>query len=252
MAEALPTDLNGWALFIDIDGTLIDLAPTPTSIEIPPELSLQLLVVSERAAGALALVTGRSIEAVDAMFYPQQFAVAGMHGAEIRSASGALNRKQIDRMSFAHARAALTELAGHWPGLIVEDKGLAIAVHYRQNPGAADAVHARMTSLQAELGREWKLQRGKMVVELHPSGVGKGAAMAGLMADAPFKGKKPLAIGDDLTDEAMFDVANRCDGRSVRVGESAYESAARFKVGSAAEVRRWVAGLAKAGRRPSF
>lgn len=245
LIDALPNNLSEWAVFIDIDGTLIDLAATPTGIHIPPELPAQLLTVSQRAKGAMALVTGRAIESVDAMFHPHQFVVAGMHGFEVRDASGAIHRKSVDKVSLDVARQQLAGLAVHWPGLIVEDKGLAVAVHYRQVPEAADAVHAAMEALQTTLGEAWKRQDGKMVVELHPAGANKGAAVSDFMAAPPFKGKKPLVIGDDLTDEAMFDFANSSGGRSVRVGDSIYPSAAKLKVGSANDVRCWIASLAK-------
>ena len=244
LAEALPSDLREWALFIDIDGTLIDLAPTPTGIEIPADLPSQLLAVSQRSNGAMALVTGRSIEAVDAMFSPYQFVMAGMHGSEIRDVSGRIRRKQIDKSSLDPARSELGKLAGQWPGLIVEDKNLAIAVHYRQASEAESAVRSKMSAIHSMLGEDWKLQNGKMVVELHPSGSDKGTAISDFMGHQPFKGKKPLVIGDDLTDEAMFHYANGCGGRSVRVGDSLYVSAAEFKVGSAHDVRRWVASQA--------
>jgi trehalose 6-phosphate phosphatase len=246
LAEALPRDLQEWALFIDVDGTLIDLAATPSGILIPAELPIQLSLVWERTGGAMALVTGRSIASVDAMFAPYRFTVAGMHGYETRIGSGHVERREIDGSSLNPARQELEKLAAKWPGLIVEDKGLAIAVHFRLVPEAAEAVDAAMVLLQERLGEAWKRQNGKMVVELHPAGTDKGGAVSRFMKTGPFLGKKPLVLGDDLTDEAMFHFANSNGGRSVRVGDSVYESAAVFKVASAGDVRRWIGDLALA------
>lgn len=244
ITEILPGNLHEWTLFLDIDGTLIDLASTPTGISIPEDLPSQLQSVSELAGGALALVTGRSISSVDEMFAPFQFAVAGMHGSEVRDSSGNIRRKLIDRTVLDQARQELEEITSRWPQTIIEDKGLAMAMHYRQAPEAERAVQAAMSAIHSRLGDGWKLQSGKMVIELLPSGTDKGSAIADFMTKAPFKGRKPLAIGDDLTDEAMFHYANRSNGRSVRVGEPLFQSDAQHKVDTASDVRAWIASMA--------
>ncbi|MHC1548724.1 trehalose-phosphatase [Phyllobacterium sp. K27] len=243
MTGVLPNNLHNWALFLDIDGTLVDLASTPTGISIPEELPGQLLSLFTQLDGAMALVTGRSIESVDAMFAPFQFPVAGMHGSEVRDGSGNLGRKLIDRLALDQARQELEKLTSRWPQTIIEDKGLAIAMHYRLVPEAERAVQATMSEVHSKLGDGWKLQSGKMVVELLPSGTDKGSAVADFMAMAPFKGRKPLAIGDDLTDETMFRFVNGASGCSVRVGEPLFQSDAQYKVHSAHDVRRWIAAV---------
>lgn len=239
----LPKDLHNWALFLDVDGTLIDLASTPTGVKIPQELPGQLLSLFTQLDGAMALVTGRSIESVDAMFAPFQFPVAGMHGSEVRDGSGNLGRKLISRLALDQARQELEKLTARWPQTIIEDKGLAIAMHYRLVPEAERAVQATMSTVHSRLGEGWKLQNGKMVVELLPSGTDKGSAVADFMTMAPFQGRKPLAIGDDLTDEAMFRFVNGSNGLSVRVGQPLFQSDAQYKVNSPNEVRGWIAAL---------
>ncbi|MEP7454977.1 trehalose-phosphatase [Phyllobacterium sp. SB3] len=239
----LPISLHEWAVFLDIDGTLIDLASTPTGIVIPEELPAQLKALSGLVDGAMALVTGRSVESVDSMFAPYQCTVAGMHGSEVRGPSGNISRKMIDRTALDQARQELEKLTSRWPQTIIEDKGLAIAMHYRLVPEAERAVQATMSTIHSRLGEGWKLQSGKMVVELLPSGTDKGSAIADFMSMPPFKGKKPLAIGDDLTDEAMFHFVNASNGCSVRVGEALFQSDAQHKVQSASEVRTWIAAM---------
>lgn len=247
--NALPVNLREWAVFLDVDGTLIDLASTPTGIVIPEELPAQLFALSGLVGGAMALVTGRSIKSADSMFAPYQFTIAGMHGSEVRSSSGEISRKMIDRTALDQARQELEKLTARWPQAIIEDKGLAIAMHYRLVPEAERAVQATMSTIHSRLGDGWKLQSGKMVVELLPSGTDKGSAIADFMSMPPFKGRKPLAIGDDLTDEAMFHFVNASNGRSVRVGEALFQSEARHKVQSANEVRAWIAAVTSANQK---
>ncbi|EJN01682.1 trehalose-phosphatase [Phyllobacterium sp. YR531] len=242
--DVLPTDLRAWALFLDIDGTLIDLAPTPNGIIVPEVLPEHLSSLYKQLDGAMALVTGRSIESADAMFAPFQFPIAGMHGSEVRDGVGHQATKLIDRLALDEARQELEKLTLRWPQTIIEDKGLAIAVHYRQVPEAERAVQATLSTIHSKLGDGWKLQSGKMVVELLPSGTDKGSAIADFMSTAPYKGRRPLAIGDDLTDEAMFRFVNGSNGRSVRVGTPLFQSDAQYEVNSANDVRSWIAALA--------
>ena len=243
-SHPLPDDLSGWALFIDIDGTLIDLAATPESIVIPPELPRQLMKLSQKVDGAMALVTGRSIAAVDAMFEPYHFTVAGLHGAEIRRENAEILRQGLKAEALDRTRTLLETFASRWPGMVIEDKGLGVAVHYRQVPEAAAAAAHAVDRLVKDLGYGWKRQDGKMVIEIGPSGTNKGMAVAHFMETAPYAGRKLLVMGDDLTDETMFRFANETGERSVRVGDPPFESIAQFKLDSADTVRSWIARMA--------
>lgn len=240
----LPLDLREWALFIDIDGTLIDLAPTPSAIIIPKELPHQLAVVQRRAGGAMALVTGRAISAVDEMFHPNRLPVAGMHGAEMRDGAGTVTYKSVEPADLDPARLELDLLAKRWPGVILEDKGRALAIHYRQAPEAEPAIHNALGGILRGLGDSWKCQEGKMVVEIHPAAANKGDAVSTFMQSPPYLGRKPFVIGDDLTDETMFRIANDAGGRSVGVGNPPFDSIAQYRIGSADEVRDWIGRLA--------
>lgn len=245
ISEILPTDLRPWALFLDIDGTLIDIAETPDRVFVPYELPEQLAELSSRLEGALALVSGRSIESIDKLFDPYRFPAAGLHGTEIRSrGNGEIDRGILDEWRLDGARQELNDLARNWPGMIVEDKGIAIAVHYRQAPEAFSQVDARIGTLLEQIGSGWVRQDGKMVVEIHPGESNKGTAAAKLMNVTPFSGRIPIAIGDDLTDERMFEYVNKAGGRSIKVGTSTDASLATFQVDSARTIRHWISQLA--------
>lgn len=243
-AARLPASVDAWAIFLDIDGTLLDIAETPGAVTVPGGLGADLAVLSQRAGGALALVTGRSVAFVDRTFPDHRFHVAGLHGAEWRDASGRQFHADPDK-ALGAAKLLLGEKAAAWPGVIVEDKGSAFAAHYRLVPQLEPVVRAFMESLAAGLGDRWLLQRGKSVVEIRPAGSDKGAVVERFMASPPFQGRRPLAIGDDLTDEPMFSAVNRLGGMSVRVGEVARPSAATGLVDTPAEVREWIARVTR-------
>ncbi|HEY0124565.1 MAG TPA: trehalose-phosphatase [Rhizobium sp.] len=234
---------QGWALFLDIDGTLLDLAETPEAIVVPPSLPYALHALSRKLDGALALVTGRSVTFVDPLFAPFHFPVAGLHGAERRDAAGRLRRALIPP-AFQEMKRTIAREAIAWPGALVEDKGAAVAVHYRQAPEReADIAEAMQRYLQ-EAGPDWTLQHGKSVIEICPAYASKGHAVEAFLDEEPFIGRKPLAIGDDVTDETMFAVANRLGGQSVRVGPPNGKTLARASIPSPARLRDILGALA--------
>lgn len=243
-AAGLPVPIDGWAVFLDIDGTLLDIAETPGAVAIPTGLLADLAALSRRAAGALALVTGRSLDFVDRAFPDHAFPVAGLHGAEWRDAAGR-RFACAEGPGLAGAKRLLAEKADDWPGVVVEDKGAAIAAHYRLVPQWETAVRRFMEGLAEGLGERWQLQPGESVVEIRPSGGDKGAAVQRFMSAPPFLGRRPLAVGDDLTDEAMFAAVNRLGGLSVRVGLAMRPSAALATVESPAAVRDWIARVTR-------
>jgi trehalose 6-phosphate phosphatase len=240
---ALAAHPSEWALFLDIDGTLVDLAETPNSIIVPSSLPKDLDALSKKLGGALALVTGRAISFVDPLFYPFHFPVAGLHGAERRDAAGHIQRVTVTP-AFEAMKQRITEEASQWPGVLVEDKGAAVAAHYRLAPECQPLVEAMMDRYFVEAGPEWSLQRGKMVVEIRPAHAGKGDAITAFLNEAPFKGRRAFAAGDDFTDEAMFRTVNRIGGQSLFVGLDSVETQARSRIASPAMLRQMIAQLA--------
>jgi trehalose 6-phosphate phosphatase len=241
-------DLDRWALFLDIDGTLIELAATPDGIVVPPELPADLDTVSQKLGGAVALVTGRALPYADRLFQPYQFPIAGLHGAERRKPDGAIDRVTVTP-EFEALKTRLAADAAEWDGVLIEDKGAAVGAHYRQAPERQADLERLMEKAAEEAGDEFKLQRGKMVIELRPARASKGEALKAFLAESPFAGRLPIAIGDDLTDEAMFKAANALGGRSVRIGEATLADGspteATMLLPSTAALRNILAGLAR-------
>jgi trehalose 6-phosphate phosphatase len=244
----LLNDTNRWALFLDIDGTLIDLAATPDGIVVPPDLPAILNAVSEKLGGALALVTGRALPYADKLFQPFEFPIAGLHGAERRMADGAIDRVSVTS-EFEALKTRLATETAEWDGVLIEDKGAAVGAHYRQAPERQPDLERLMEQAAGEAGDAFKLQRGKMVIELRPARASKGEALKAFLSEKPFAGRLPIAIGDDLTDEAMFKAANALSGRSVRIGEAnlpdGSPTEATMLLASSSELRDILAGLAR-------
>ncbi|MBB6014067.1 trehalose 6-phosphate phosphatase [Aquamicrobium lusatiense] len=239
---SLPEDAFGLALFLDIDGTLLDIAQTPEAVVVPPGLPESLKRLAERLEGALALITGRSIGTVDALFRLPATAVSGLHGAEWRGADGRTATIATTE-AFELARRHLRRQTADMPGVVFEDKGAAIAAHYRLAPEREAQVRELMEAIAGPVVDGWELQEGKQVVELRPRGRDKGDALVFFMSETPFRGRRPVAVGDDVTDEAMFAAANRLDGLSVRVGLDGRQSLARGRVRAPSDVRDWLARI---------
>ncbi len=246
MLEALMGSPGEWALFLDIDGTLLNLAPTPDSIVVPPELPGHLAQLHRKLGGAMALVTGRSLDYADRLFRPHVFPLAGLHGAEFRDAAGVSVVAETD--AFQGLKHLLVKEAEAYPGVLIEDKGAAVAAHYRLAPDYEKVLEERMLHYAALAGPEWTLQPGKMVFELRPARASKGDAVRRFLQAEPFKDRRPVAIGDDLTDEAMFAVANDFSGLSVRVGAIDAPSHARHRLSSPALVRNVLKAMAAQAR----
>ena len=238
--------LNHCALFLDVDGTLIEIAARPADVVGDAELLQLLRTLRTRCQGALALISGRRIADLDRITAPERFAAAGLHGLERRNARGdCVHRKLPTGEMIAEVRRALTPLASKHPQLLLEDKDHAVAVHYRQTPHLQGAVEEALRSLPQVQNGALRVQHGRMVAEVIPSEASKALALADFMAEPLFRGRLPVYVGDDITDESAFQWANAAGGLSVAVSRES--SFARAHLDTVGAVRSWLRGLTGAG-----
>lgn len=228
---------DGWALFLDVDGCLLEFADAPDRVIVPLGLRECLHALSGRLDGALALVSGRSLEALDDLFWPLRLPAAGLHGLERRSRH-AEHRAPIATQVLLRLCAEAETLAIEHRGAMVENKRAGFALHWRAAPDAAPAMRAFAEHALSQLGG-YRLQHGNHVVELLPEGGDKGAAIEFFLGQPPFAGRHPVFAGDDLTDESGFRTVNAQGGTSVLVG-SRPDSAAHFGLRDPADVRAWL------------
>jgi trehalose 6-phosphate phosphatase len=241
-ASELAQRLDGCALLLDIDGTLLDLAPTPREVWVPPGLAKTLNRLLEKTSGALALVSGRSLNDIDLIFAPEQFPAVGGHGAEMRLATDseavATHAPPMDK-ELKRRLAAIAKLS---PGILLEDKGYSLALHYRLAPHAEKAIYEAVSLIRADLpNAPIEVLPGKCVCEIKHSGFNKASGVIELMNHAPFKGRRPIFIGDDVTDESVFAIMPDFGGLAFSVGRRAQGVADYFD--DPAEVRDWLARL---------
>jgi trehalose 6-phosphate phosphatase len=227
------------AFFLDIDGTLFDIVALPAAVRAGKADYELLTALYEAAGGAVALVSGRPIAGIDKIFRPLKLPAAGQHGVERRDARGHAHRHAIETELWQTVIAPIRQYASHHEGLIFEDKGLSIALHYRLAPRQARSVRALLEQAAARLGERYEVLGGKMVFELRPSGRNKGVAIEEFMHEKPFARRVPVFLGDDVSDEYGFLVVNRLGGHSVKVGSGA--SAARSGLPDPAATRAWLA-----------
>jgi trehalose 6-phosphate phosphatase len=241
-ADTLPRFAPDWALFLDVDGTLAEIVARPDAVHIDPATIRALGEIRDRLDGALALISGRRVATLDRLFAPLRLPAAGLHGLERRRPDGTIIRHAAPADALAEIKSELERFAAGAEGLLVEDKGLTMALHYRLAPACGEAARALARELAGRFGGAFVVQTGHMVVELRPAGPDKGGAIEAFMAEPPFHGRRPVFVGDDVTDEAGFAVVNALDGHSIRVGEGA--TAAEHRVASVVGLRAWLAALA--------
>src|SRR3984893_14274336 len=234
--------LSECAILLDIDGTLLDLAPTPREVWVPPGLAKTLNRLHERTSGALALVSGRSLNDIDLIFAPEQFPAVGGHGAEMRVSieeeSVATHAPPLDK-ELKRRLAAITKLS---PGILLEDKGYSLALHYRLAPHAEKAIYAAVSLIRADLPNSpIEVLPGKCVCEIKHSGFTKASGVRELMTHEPFRGRRPFFIGDDVTDESVFAIMPDFGGLAFSVGRRAQGVAGHFD--EPCDVRAWLARL---------
>jgi len=224
-----------------VDGTLLELARTPDAVHVESATLDLVHGVHVITGGALALVTGRSIEDVDRLFGGAPLPIAGQHGLERRDGAGVWTVDESAAVGMQIARRRLTDVANAFDGLLMEDKGRSLALHYRAAPQLETYVLESVRALGEDLGDAYAIQVGKYVVELRPAGTDKGEAIRAFMEEAPFAGRTPVFIGDDVSDEHGFAVVNEMDGYAVKVGEGA--TIARWRLPDVHAVERWLLSI---------
>ena len=235
-----------WALFLDFDGTLVEIADRPDAVVVPPALGATLRALRDRLGGALAIVTGRPIAVIDGFLVPDRFDVAGLHGAEHRLAGKLFPCRTEDHPELRRGIEELGRRFTSEPGILIEDKGCSVAVHWRLAPEAEDLASGAIAEMAATLGPTYRLQRGKAVAEVLPARATKGGIIRHVLTQGAYGGRRPIFIGDDLTDEGAFEVVDALDGVSIRVGPG--PTRARYRVDAPPALRELLAQWARLSR----
>jgi trehalose 6-phosphate phosphatase len=239
---SLVPDLGKCAILLDIDGTILDLAPAPQQVWVPPGLRRTLARLDDLTGGAVALVSGRSLADIDLIFSPLQLAAIGGHGAELRVVPGgeAVVRALSLNPILKRKLAALTELGS---GILVEDKGYSLALHYRSAPDKGETLRAAIQEICATAPRgSIEVLPGKLVFEIKMTGINKASAVRELMTYPPFKGRTPIFVGDDTTDEPVFPMLSQFGGLGFSVGRVVPDVNGHFE--NPESVRGWLARIA--------
>jgi len=226
------------ALFLDVDGTLLDIAERPEYVMADPGLVVTLQEVAKTLGGAMALISGRQITEINRIFHPARFPASGAHGAEYQDSAGRSRNKSVKSLPAAVVRE-IQAFADSHRELLLEHKQFGVALHYRQGPKLQSKCHETMNSVAGRVEDDFRLIDGKMVYELTPRSLDKGVAVAEFLGADPFRGRRPVYVGDDTTDEDAFIATNRLSGTSIRVGR-AQKTQASFVLEDVDAVRRWL------------
>ena len=241
MKQSPPLPALDWCLFLDVDGTLVELTDTPSQTTADPQIISLLREVAERLGGALALVSGRRIATLDELFAPLKLPAAGLHGVERRKADGTIQGASFVDSQLDPARAAIEALVGSHPGTLFEDKDRTVAVHFRMAPQSEQIVRESIVDIAKLLGNNYHIQAGKMLFEIKPRGFNKATAIKAFMKEAPFSGRKPVFVGDDLTDKDGFAEVEAQGGISIGVGDVVL---GQYYFENVTAVRGWLSGIA--------
>jgi trehalose 6-phosphate phosphatase len=243
-ATNLPQPSPDWALFLDFDGTLVEIADQPDGVEVATELPGLLNRLHKALGGAVALVSGRGLDDIDGMLGVPGLAAAGQHGLERRDSEGRRITATIDRAALDEIVASLKPFVAAHPGTRLEPKGMTVALHYRNAPEAEGDARAIVAGLMERHGSGFHVQEGKMVLEVKPKGSTKGTVVEQFLTEPPFAGRTPVFIGDDVTDEDGFRAVNRHGGISIQVG-TRLPTDATSRIGSVTELHRWLSRMAE-------
>src|SRR5579864_1301192 len=246
--QALPAVLSPseTAYFFDFDGTLVELAPTPDGVLVQPQVIDLLSALRHQTNGAVAILSGRGIDSIDSFLGLPDLPIAGLHGAERRDANGDTQRVGFNDERLLRMEQDLAQVVNEHPGMLLEIKGAALALHYRNAPDREPVAREATQRLVADYPGSYVLQPGKMVYEIKPKDVDKGRALRAFLDEPPFVGRKPVFAGDDLTDEKGFAVVNERGGVSIKVG--AGETMAHTRIDSVSGLLDWLASIVAAAR----
>jgi trehalose 6-phosphate phosphatase len=243
------SDVNDdYALFLDFDGTLVDIVERPDAVAVDPGLPDVLTRLQERLGGALAIISGRPVEFLDGRFVPHEFDMAGLHGLEHRIAGRLSMCDPDEHPTLRHTVERLSRIVADKEGVLIEDKGCSVAIHWRLAPHEKEFALATAHAAVEALGADYRVQHGKAVAEILPSAAGKGKVIERFLQEAPYKGRRPVFVGDDLTDENGFKTVNAHGGLSVRIG--AGETIAKVRLGTPADLRHCLSTWAFEGILP--
>jgi trehalose 6-phosphate phosphatase len=242
-ADAVPVPTTAACLFLDVDGTVIEFADTPDEVQIDEPLTSLLAAVHRALGGALAIISGRSIAAVDRLFHPLRLPAAGVHGFERRDAAGNRSCRTLLGEPLAAARATLKEFVDAHEGLLLEDKGSALAVHFRRVSHLEEPVRARVAALPILQIPEFELLEGDAVLEIKPAANSKATAIEAFLREPPFAGRMPVFIGDDVSDCDGFAAVRRHGGMTIAVGDRV---TADWRLPDPGSARTWLRMLAAA------
>jgi trehalose 6-phosphate phosphatase len=237
----VPLPIDAWCLFLDVDGTLLELADHPGAVFVDADLRQLIERLRTAANGAVALVSGRTIEDLDRLFGDLKPALAGLHGCERRDATGAMHIAPVAVEQLADLRAGLEQLATRHPGLMIEDKGAGLALHFLRAPQLERELRAEVALLAAPLVPHFAMLDGHAVIEVKPAAHTKDTAVTEFMAEAPFRGRRPIFIGDDQTDYGGFAAVRRFGGLAIAVGPRVKSE---WWLPGPAAVREWLGQLA--------
>lgn len=232
------------AFFFDVDGTLASLQPTPELVTVPADVCNNLQLLFQKSCGAVAIISGRPLIQIDQLLAPALLPAAGVHGAERRDNHGTVNRMMPEAELLTEAERQLKQGIADLPGVRLEKKGIAFALHYRQARNFAEQTEALARQVVSQIPA-LTLIAGKCVVELKPSNIDKGKAIEEFMQTSPFHGRIPVFLGDDLTDERGFSIVNSLGGISVKIGQG--KTLAKYRLESTTEVHQWIASMLNAG-----
>lgn len=229
------------AVFLDFDGCLVELAPTPMAVRVPNGLPALLMRLQRATGGALAIVSGRPIDDLRRFIGQVPLVMIGSHGAQRTRGRGPVATMPVDHAVLAALQEGARDVVTTTPGTLLEIKPVAVGLHYRGVPGQAGHIQAEAARL-ADAAPGFHTHQSKMLVEIRPDGIGKGHAVAELLRRAPFRGRGPVVAGDDATDEPAFAVANARGGVSIKIG--AGPSGATSRVATPSELRAALTHLA--------
>lgn len=234
-------DIGRCAIFLDLDGTIAELADHPDAVRVEPATLRLLERLRDKTGHALAVISGREIAAVDRLLRPLALPVAGVHGLQRRDAAGRLHIVAQDASPLRRVAALVEKAIGEEPGVVIEKKQGAVALHFRQRPELEPRCRT-IAETAVNQRPSLRLLCGKMVFEIKLEGADKGVVIDAFLREAPFSGRLPIFAGDDVTDEVGFEAVNARGGISVKIGDGA--SAARFRAKSLHELREWFEELA--------